>query len=295
MTYSKFLTSSALAAGLLGAAVSAQADTIQWINTEGVGEWSTAGNWNAGVPGNGDIASLVSSTDHAQVTSDVNNGTFGITMRNGATLAIGAALRTAGNWDLGVSGVNSTTVTQTAGLMVGRTVNLGNDAEADTFDAKYTISGGEYRVTTVTNIQKNGILEVVGNAASLVNLGSFSMTQGTLSLTLAADGVSLLRGIGGTKTFTIGESSSLLDIDALSYTAGVGQIQLALFDTITGSFAEENINISNLSAGLSANITYGAVGDDTAMYLNVIPEPGTYALLGGLLALSYVMVRRRVQ
>jgi hypothetical protein len=25
----------------------------------------------------------------------------------------------------------------------------------------------------------------------------------------------------------------------------------------------------------------------------IIPEPGTYALLGGLLALGYVMVRRR--
>lgn len=37
MTYSKFLTSSALVAGFLGAAVAAQADNIEWTYTGGVG------------------------------------------------------------------------------------------------------------------------------------------------------------------------------------------------------------------------------------------------------------------
>jgi hypothetical protein len=31
----------------------------------------------------------------------------------------------------------------------------------------------------------------------------------------------------------------------------------------------------------------------SAMQLRAIPEPGTYALIGGLLSLGYVMVRRR--
>jgi hypothetical protein len=35
------------------------------------------------------------------------------------------------------------------------------------------------------------------------------------------------------------------------------------------------------------------VGGRSLVTLNVVPEPGTYALLGGFLALGYVMVRRR--
>lgn len=289
-TISKIITASAFVAGLLGATAPLQAAIIEWTYTGGTGEWSTATNWDGGVvPVVGDTASLVSSTDHAQVTTAFNSGgNSNILMRNGASLAVSADFLTIFNWDLGITGFQNTNVTQTAGTIVGRTFNLGKDGQANTFDAKYSISGGEGRFTTVINIQKNGILEVDGNLASLENLGNVSMTNGTLSYILAADGVTRLRG--ATKDFTIG-ASSLLEIDASSYTGGVGQIELANFNTITGSFDVGNISITGLAEGLSGNITYSEAA--TSMYLNVIPEPGTYALIGGLLALGHVMVRRR--
>ena len=75
------------------AAMQVQAATIDWIKTDGVGEWSTAANWSSGVPGANDLARLISSTDHAQVTSAFDGGNVTITMRNGASLAVSANFR----------------------------------------------------------------------------------------------------------------------------------------------------------------------------------------------------------
>lgn len=293
MTYSKFLTSSALVAGLLGAAVAAQAVTTNWIYTGGVGEWSTASNWDNGVPGSNDTAALVTSTDHAQVTSAFDGGNMTIVIRNNATLAIAADFRTAFTMNLGISGVQDTSMTQTAGLLIGRTLNLGNDAEADDFDAKYSISGGTSRWTTAVNIGKNGILDIQGDGAAIQfnNGGASAVTlgQGVLSYTLGATGVSAIDNLSSGGTFTIGASSGLV-IDASAYTGGQGTIELVKrYSTISGTFDESNISITGLAAGLSGDITY----DTGSISLNIIPEPGSYALLGGLLALGYVMVRRR--
>ena len=281
-----------LVAGL--AVVQAQALTSQWTYTGGVGEWSTASNWDAnGVPGFNDLASLVSSTDHAKVTSAFNGGTFTITMRNGATLDLSADFKTVGTLNLGISGVTSTTVTQTDGLMVGRTLNFGQDGEASTFDATYSISGGTARATTAVNIGKNGIFDIVGDGGTIQfnNGGASAVTMGagTISYTLGATGVSAIDNLAAGGTFTIGASSGL-QIDASAYTGGVGTIELVKrYSTIAGTFDAGNISITGLADGLSGDITY----DTGSISLSIVPEPGTYALLAGLTGLVFVMVRRR--
>ena len=45
-----------------------------------------------------------------------------------------------------------------------------------------------------------------------------------------------------------------------------------------------------LTEGVDYTLDYTTGSNIT---LNVVPEPGTYALIGGMLALGYVMVRRR--
>jgi hypothetical protein len=56
-----------------------------------------------------------------------------------------------------------------------------------------------------------------------------------------------------------------------------------------------------MTVDTSKSYKFAAFGQDSPLNgsyisnitLTAIPEPGTYALIGGLLALSYVMVRRR--
>ncbi len=269
---------------LAAVAVGAQADNIEWIFTGGTGEWSTASNWDIRVPIAGDTARLISSTDHAEVTTNFNGGNFDILMRNGASLAISADFRTAVNWDLGITGASSVGVTQTAGTVVGRTLNIGGDGETRDFEAKYSVSGGEARFTTAINIRKNGIFEIDGNSVSIENSGAVSMTSGTLSYILATDGVSRMYGNQVDDVFTIGTNSQLA-IDASNYTGGEGLIELATFTSIAGTFDTNNISIDGLEEGLSGDITYDSTGELTSMYLNVFSESAignmTIAVLPG--------------
>ena len=270
------------------ATMQVQAANVDWVGGGADDEFTTAANWSpAQVPGTvaSDTARLIDSSDDAVHTNSYDSASnFNILMRNGASLAISANLKTVGTWNLGITGVTDVGVTQTAGTVVGRTLNLGA-TNANTFDASYSISGGAARFTTAVNVAQNGVFDIAGDSATLAGSGAFSITDGgELSYTLAADGVSAI----GVTSFDIG-SGALLSIDASSYTAGQGTVTLANFTSNTGTFDLGNIAITGLEAGLSGSISYTG----TTMDLVVIPEPGSYALLGGLLALGFVMVRHR--
>jgi len=95
-----------------------------------------------------------------------------------------------------------------------------------------------------------------------------------------------------TTSFT--SDSSWLTVDLANYTI-VGASSLTLVDytgTNTGTFASNTVTDSSgtLTEGVDYTIDYITDGNIT---LNIIPEPGTYALIGGMLALGTVMLRRR--
>jgi hypothetical protein len=106
----------------------------------------------------------------------------------------------------------------------------------------------------------------------------------TLEFDFNTTGISTLN----TGTFTAG-NNSLLVVDLANYEGGAADFTLVDSTALTG------FNIANLSVINAGAYTYSfdqSVGDD--IVFSVIPEPGTYALMGGLLALSCVMIRRRV-
>jgi hypothetical protein len=86
-----------------------------------------------------------------------------------------------------------------------------------------------------------------------------------------------------------------LTVDLTAYTV-VGASSLTLVDyqagSLAGTFAGVTVTDSSgtLIDGVDYTLDYTTNSNIT---LNLIPEPGTYALIGGLLALSSVMVRRR--
>ena len=69
---------------------------------------------------------------------------------------------------------------------------------------------------------------------------------------------------------------------------------MVLFDygSVVGTAATLSV-LGYDEADWSINYAYDIDGGDLGVAITVIPEPGTYALLGGLFALAYVMVRRR--
>ena len=262
------------------AVMQVQADVIDWVGGGADAEFSTRNNWSTGevpgsVTGRVDSAKFLQPTDDAVHTVNYTSARFfDVLLRNGASLAIGANLKTIRNFNIGNSGTSSVGVTQTAGVVVIRDqLNLGYVSGFD-YDAKYSISGGSIRLSYPTasgvTVSLNGVFEVVGNLAH-IDLDAaaidFSLTDGgELRYVLGAAGVSSL-DVGD--TFSIG-TGSLLTIDALGYTGGEGTITLANFASKSGSFDESHIAITGLKAGLSAHITYNA----TSMYLNVTGASG---------------------
>ena len=72
--------------------------------------------------------------------------------------------------------------------------------------------------------------------------------------------------------------------------AGNGNVSVAFELTEAGTAGDYQALSWTQSRGLPA----GGVSDTLDIdNINVVPEPGTYALIGGMLALSYVMLRRR--
>ena len=85
--------------------------------------------------------------------------------------------------------------------------------------------------------------------------------------------------------------SGALAVDLTGYTGGFTTITLADFTAGTGIGSV--FGTVNVTEGLYVGsfVTQDLATD--LITLTIVPEPGNYALLGGLLALSYVMVRRR--
>jgi hypothetical protein len=220
---------------------------------------------------------------------------------NGGT---GADFDTA--WDNGVvSSANPGTVNTSASGLVRATANFGGGWTIDHtagdlgFSAggwnvngggvggTYNLSGGSISVTGTGAQDKGNFLvneidfNLSGGAVSseltfrIFNGGSMNFLAGSGTLTSAAWKDSQV----GTMNFVSGWTGF---VNIASETAASWKTMLAT--TLVGStFNGVDITEANFDDNF---VVTGSV-------LTVVPEPGTYALIGGILALGYVMVRRR--
>lgn len=127
-------------------------------------------------------------------------------------------------------------------------------------------------VTVTGNMDLGSAAAIAIEAGSTLNVGGLMSYGGAFSITsdtVLANGVYNLFNLTGTES---GDFSSVV----LSG-AGYGGESLSLSsDVWTATVGGKDYSFSQITGDLS-----------------VIPEPGTYALIGGMLALSSVMVRRR--
>jgi len=254
------LTASALIAGLAGFSSIAQA-AVTWDGDAGDSLWSSATNWSGdAVPVGGDDVII----DGAAVTWDITTdlGSF------------------AGN-SLTLSGVTTMTV-NTVFRGNGKAINVGSQATLAATSASTFYDLRDSTVTFDSGAQfTSGVWENKGTSHFVFNLEA----TGFQTLTPSIFNVS---GAYNTTTYTV---------DLGSYTGGATTIVLADFgsefsSTTDADFQTSTHNIINAGAFTGSTLAFNEV--DKSFVLTVaVPEPGTYALLGGCFALSAVMLRRR--
>ena len=134
-----------------------------------------------------------------------------------------------------------------------------------TFNDDLTLSAGSDTVMEITGTTRDSQYDGIDVGGLLTYGGALTIT----STAEIADGTYDLFGINGTE----GGDFATVVLSGLAYSDDVFSLSSDMWTAFVGS---KTYSFSQIT------------GD-----LTVVPEPETFALLGGLLALGYVMVRRR--
>ncbi|MGZ0654885.1 PEP-CTERM sorting domain-containing protein [Coraliomargarita sp. W4R53] len=293
-------------------------------------DWYAAGNWNStGVPGTNDYA-LFTQLNKGMVVSQDTGTTFITQVGRGTTntleITTGGIMTNRIETVVGHGGENEDDATgilkitggtlNTLAMKVGRVesqlapqssviissgiidvnktsttngyINVGVESAAS-----FTISGGTVTTGSDFNVIR-GSLNIVGNVGSLsideaFNFGTsagfdtevnFSTNAAGAVSTIFADSFSLA-------------GTNVLSIDG---TAGIAASTLTLFSLTSDTFSSGDL--TELQSALSLNNIAGTLSlanadKDLVFTVTGIPEPNSYALLGSLFALSFVVLRRR--
>lgn len=222
------------------------------------GNLVTGAGGNAGLTKSGGGTLVLSGTNTYKGPTAVNDGTL---------VVDGDSSGVAGNFVVasGATLIGGGTIGGDTTIQSGGTLAAGNSPGVLTFVGDLTLDAGSDTITEIDGTTR-------GTEYDGIDVGGLLTYGGDLSIasdTEIADGVYDLFGIDGTEG---GDFASI---------------------ALSGAFYSDN------AFALDSDIWTAVVGSKTYTFsqitgdLTVVPEPGTYALLGGLFALTYVMLRRR--
>jgi hypothetical protein len=247
-------------------------ETVTWTGSGGDGKLSTAANW-----------------DTPDGKAPIANDT--LLINNGATVAHEGALL--GNSTINLEG--STLTTEASVIRLNNaTINV---------DATSSLTGGFWDLDGASIVFEDGALANMANWEQK-DLNSFTYVLGTsdfLTLTPGAFRLGNQPGAGLTGSMT--NATYIVDFTNFVYELGSKSIILMDFSSDAtnmsdATFQTASFNYINIDEAVTLQnllITWSDAENSMTLTfdVSVVPEPGTYALLGGLLALGYVMLRRR--
>ena len=257
-----------LTAITLAGVASTQAALITWDGTGDGTNWTDGNNWGSNsVPGVAD-------------TMEINNAVVDFNTTFSSTIANGSNV---------IKLLGTTQLNLTGGSLSFQAGATNTSPLAIASGAVLNISGGTHNLLGRYGVGQTGTTRVTGSQAT-INLHQSTAYSGTYDFVLDGTGVS---------KFNYGSWAALggasLQVDGSSFD-GSGSFELfniGAHNSIDSTFNMANVVVSGFDAGTTWTLAQEDVGGRSLVTLVVVPEPGTYALIGGFLALGYVMVRRR--
>ena len=267
------------------------AASVNWDGSSS-GNFNEGSNWSGeSVPGAGDTAFIRNETNNP-VFQNAQDRTFD-------RLSMGDGAGTLWRLDINGGSINTTSGPNNIGQQTAGTAVLNVQGGAFTAlgeivagggggDTFINLSSGSLSVASanIGSNTGNATLNIIGDAALSATGGGFTFgSNGTLSFEFNATGV---------KTLSLGSltaASGTLAVDLTGYTGTYTTITLA--DVTGGSGISSAFGTVNVTEGAYAgSFVTQDLGNDV-ITLTIVPESGCYALIGGLLALGSVMLRRR--
>lgn len=227
---------------------------------------------NGGTWINRNTATLSNATARGTIT--ITNGTYSFDGQN----AGGNQMATNGNAsNLGKIVVDGGTFNTINTAGVTNTVNLQR--------TEFDIHSGTFSLMDNQTLLNESIVNIHGDAATVEIQYLNGALSADFNFFMDSDGVSTVVSTGWSSLANID-----VVVDGTDYEGGVGTYTLFQSVNAQGIVAATAL-AQNFDSSLVASFYLS--GNDYIMELSAIPEPGSFALIGGSLALGFVMLRRR--